>query len=360
MRKLICIAAVLALLTSAASAHPGQTDSQGGHYDHSTGEYHFHHGYPAHQHTDGVCPYDFDDRTGMNSGSPGNSGAYSSADIPDDYSRGYYDGMTAAKTEEYMNSSDSYDDAYDYGYNAGLESGYETGYEDGLQTARAEEYNSAREKGYDEGYQEGASSASSAKFEQYQQHISRIRTFSAYIILILAGAALILICQCVSLSKKAKSHSKQLSTNAVNYKRNYDTLYAKYLSCLETSKSAQAALEQKLSRCQSQLQARPAPPKPVPPAAPRLSTFGRWASEVHRSEQAAKRYSRSLDPRLELIGMKHNFYQIKGTSGIYAVTLNSCSCADFNTNLHHAAPCKHIYFLAHCCGLPISEIFTIL
>ena len=37
--------------------HSGKTDSQGGHYDHSTGEYHYHHGYPAHQHPNGVCPY---------------------------------------------------------------------------------------------------------------------------------------------------------------------------------------------------------------------------------------------------------------------------------------------------------------
>ena len=51
------------------SAHPGRTDAQGGHYDRSTGEYHYHHGYPAHQHENGECPYDFDDRTGENSGS---------------------------------------------------------------------------------------------------------------------------------------------------------------------------------------------------------------------------------------------------------------------------------------------------
>lgn len=50
-------------------AHPGRTDSRGGHYNRSTGEYHYHHGYPAHQHPDGVCPYDFDDRTGHSSGS---------------------------------------------------------------------------------------------------------------------------------------------------------------------------------------------------------------------------------------------------------------------------------------------------
>lgn len=50
-------------------AHSGGTDGAGGHYNHSTGEYHYHHGYSAHQHPGGVCPYDYDDRTGENSGS---------------------------------------------------------------------------------------------------------------------------------------------------------------------------------------------------------------------------------------------------------------------------------------------------
>ena len=38
-------------------AHSGRTDSQGGHYDRSTGGYHFHHGRPAHYHINGICPY---------------------------------------------------------------------------------------------------------------------------------------------------------------------------------------------------------------------------------------------------------------------------------------------------------------
>ena len=41
-------------LSLIVSAHPGRTDSSGGHTNHTTGEYHFHHGYPEHQH------YDFD------------------------------------------------------------------------------------------------------------------------------------------------------------------------------------------------------------------------------------------------------------------------------------------------------------
>jgi hypothetical protein len=44
-------------------AHSGKTDANGGHYDSSTGEYHYHHGYPEHQHTNGKCPYDYEDKT---------------------------------------------------------------------------------------------------------------------------------------------------------------------------------------------------------------------------------------------------------------------------------------------------------
>ena len=57
-----------------AYAHPGSTDGRGGHTDHSTGEYHYHHGYPAHDHYDMDgdgdidCPYDFDDQTNHSSG----------------------------------------------------------------------------------------------------------------------------------------------------------------------------------------------------------------------------------------------------------------------------------------------------
>ncbi len=50
----------LTLVFTTASAHSGRTDSNGGHYNHSTGEYHYHHGYPEHQHTNGICPYTSD------------------------------------------------------------------------------------------------------------------------------------------------------------------------------------------------------------------------------------------------------------------------------------------------------------
>ena len=75
---------ILAIVFSPSSvfAHSGRTDSQGGHYNHSTGEYHFHHGYPAHQHTDGNCPYEFDDKTNHSSGSSISSSYHPSTSKP--------------------------------------------------------------------------------------------------------------------------------------------------------------------------------------------------------------------------------------------------------------------------------------
>lgn len=61
MTFLLCIACLIPIT---ASAHSGGTDYKGGHYNRSTGEYHYHHGYSAHQHIDsngdGIleCPYE--------------------------------------------------------------------------------------------------------------------------------------------------------------------------------------------------------------------------------------------------------------------------------------------------------------
>ena len=53
---LIIICCVVFTLT--CFAHPGRTDSNGGHHVTATGEYHYHHGYPEHYHTNGICPYE--------------------------------------------------------------------------------------------------------------------------------------------------------------------------------------------------------------------------------------------------------------------------------------------------------------
>lgn len=52
------------ILTNTVEAHPGRTDSSGGHKDNKNksglGSYHYHcGGNPAHLHKSGVCPYDY-------------------------------------------------------------------------------------------------------------------------------------------------------------------------------------------------------------------------------------------------------------------------------------------------------------
>lgn len=75
IKRFLLLLLLCLVLVAPARAHPGDTDGKGGHYDRSSGEYHYHHGYSAHQHTNGVCPYDFDDRTGWNSGSSSSGGS---------------------------------------------------------------------------------------------------------------------------------------------------------------------------------------------------------------------------------------------------------------------------------------------
>lgn len=50
--------AIISLISNFSIAHKGRTDADGGHYDNSTGEYHYHHGYSEHQHLNGICPYE--------------------------------------------------------------------------------------------------------------------------------------------------------------------------------------------------------------------------------------------------------------------------------------------------------------
>lgn len=69
MKKILMLLFCLLLIGSLCfkvSAHPGRTDSNGGHYNHSTGEYHYHHGYSEHQHPNGICPYEENTNTNSN------------------------------------------------------------------------------------------------------------------------------------------------------------------------------------------------------------------------------------------------------------------------------------------------------
>lgn len=68
MKRLFLFGIALVMLSAVvAFAHSGDTDSKGGHHVSGTSEYHYHHGYPAHDHVNGECPYDFKNRVVSNS-----------------------------------------------------------------------------------------------------------------------------------------------------------------------------------------------------------------------------------------------------------------------------------------------------
>lgn len=59
-RRVLVVFSIIVLIPSICIAHSGRTDSNGGHWDYSTGGYHYHHGYSAHKHINGLCPYETD------------------------------------------------------------------------------------------------------------------------------------------------------------------------------------------------------------------------------------------------------------------------------------------------------------
>ena len=66
---LLAVTSIIFSLQMSVFAHSGRTDSSGGHRNHSTGEYHYHHGYSAHDHYDvdgdwdKDCPYRYNEET---------------------------------------------------------------------------------------------------------------------------------------------------------------------------------------------------------------------------------------------------------------------------------------------------------
>ena len=123
--SLILSAALLLLSPSSVLAHPGRTDIYGGHYNDETGEYHYHHGFPAHQHIDGECPYDFVDAADHTS----SEATTIRSNDTDDYTKGYQQGF--ARGKENAEYTDGVSDGYQSGYQDGESAGYQAGLEDG-------------------------------------------------------------------------------------------------------------------------------------------------------------------------------------------------------------------------------------
>lgn len=134
-KKIIAVLALLSLLTPLASAHPGHTDAAGGHRDNSTGEYHYHHGYPAHQHENGICPYEQPEAQELAAEDEYDYGPEAETDFD-------------SKREAWASGFES---GIDYSFDKrDTDSAYSVGYADGYEQGLAE----GRDSGYDEGYQD--------------------------------------------------------------------------------------------------------------------------------------------------------------------------------------------------------------
>ena len=106
--KALSVLFAVSAMSISAYAHPGGTDSNGGHYNRATGEYHYHHGMSAHQHydmdNDGDldCPYNYsgssNSNQSSNSGNSSRSSEITEADLKKQYKDGYEKGF--AKGEE--------------------------------------------------------------------------------------------------------------------------------------------------------------------------------------------------------------------------------------------------------------------
>ena len=139
--------AILCIPAAVAFAHSGGTDENGGHWDHSTGTYHYHHGYPANQHPNGVCPY-LDDAPEESSESSSPAIVYTSSTSSEDNTG---PPITQAEAREMVQEASHR--AYDQGRDDGREVGYESGYEEGQDIG----YDMGYEDGYDIGINERAS-----------------------------------------------------------------------------------------------------------------------------------------------------------------------------------------------------------
>lgn len=75
--------------------------------------------------------------------------------------------------------------------------------------------------------------------------------------------------------------------------------------------------------------------------------FGNWSETLHEDFEQIKRtiFAQRIKPeKIIAINPSSESAEITGTDGAYSVTLNSCTCHDFNSR---QLPCKHIYRLAY-------------
>lgn len=78
--------------------------------------------------------------------------------------------------------------------------------------------------------------------------------------------------------------------------------------------------------------------------------FGSWNEDIHSDYEQIKRIAFSQRIKSENVDLDEESKTavVTGRDGMYNVTLDSCTCYDFESR---QLPCKHVYRLAHELGL---------
>lgn len=265
-RTLLLLCCCLFLLFPfSASAHPGRTDANGGHYDSSTGEYHYHHGYPAHQHTNGVCPYDFDDKTGQNSGSSSSSSKSSGST------------RKSSSTSSVSATSLKYSDA-------------------DLNDAAAKGYSDGEADGYNAGFSDGRAE-SSGEIDVLQGVIVFMVIAAAVIVIILLYKIHILKLKNDTLDSHVREYRKQVDDSSVKLRETAQQYY-ELKSDLEAVEQKNAELIKE--NTEDRLQAMAALDK-VQRCDQFVSTFGYNAEEFFRQQDVDVKLCRMASDYLMLV-----------------------------------------------------------
>lgn len=378
-------------------SHPGKTDSSGGHYNRSTGEYHYHHGYPAHAHENGICPYEFDDNTdhttkdvsssGITSGTSsasnenGKKYTFTSSQTTSSIEKQESSLKQSKKTEsksgfwfdiifdlisftilvilpsvvgianllkkrKYFRGKKQYAFPFMRIYSNLIPNGY---------TIEFTRYNIyPKPLGIPISktpYAVFFSEKSTCYHRQECSSLTNVRSgIKCANIYILQHHGKYHPCQrcnpCVSDENWVRKIRSILSQDCALYRR------VKNEIILNTKKKHFWSRKKYIDyRSCSQAQAlihEAATPEML---ASRFSALGCtcWPCSVHSTQEQIERYRKATTEPLIVqdVETDSDYYEVIGTRGDkYKVSLTFCSCGDFKFNTHQKAPCKHIYYLA--------------
>lgn len=324
-RSFTALLIISVLITGAASAHSGRTDSSGGHYNRSTGEYHYHHGHPAHQHENGICPYDdsqkYSDTTKTNTSTVNTSKLVSEAE-----QKGYEKG----KSEQLALQKDALREQRFIDVLIGAAVLWIVCAFANMQKRKAIQ-NAVR---IEQDCARRSSSLQQLELEEAKRKLLAETNERSYF----QSRTLAL--------QKSVSDKEEIA-------RQKDIEIERTELLLKECRAELSRCGDVIQKLQEELLHERTSEVPFLP-----NTFGGWGEAVHRQPNQQRRIQRALHEQMQIVSKRGETFTIKTKSRRYETSLNQCTCFDFTNNTKGKAPCSHIYFLAYTLGYPIDDYLT--